>query len=59
MRERVLIKRYSKGRLYNTETASYVSLGDLADMLVQGRRIIVRDAKTGEDITGEILDELH
>ena len=59
MHERVLIKRYARGRLYNTETGAYVSLADLADILVNGRRIIARDAKTGEDITSEILDKLH
>jgi hypothetical protein len=36
-----------------------VSLSDLADMLVKGLRIIVEDAKTGDDVTSEILDMLH
>jgi hypothetical protein len=31
---------------------------DLADMLVNGIRIIAEDAETGEDDTSEILDRL-
>jgi polyhydroxyalkanoate synthesis regulator protein len=59
MRKTVLIKRENKGRLYNTESMTYLSLSDLADLLVNGRRIAVQDAETGEDVTSEILDLLH
>ena len=55
---RVAIKRFGDGRLYNTEADTYVSLPDLADMLVNGKRIVAEDAETGEDITGDILDLL-
>ena len=55
----VLIERKGDNRLYNTESMSLVSLSDLADMLVNGLRIIVEDAETGEDVTSEILDRLH
>ena len=55
---KVAIKRFGDGRLYNTEADTYVSLTDLADMLVNGKRIVAEDAKTGEDITGDILDLL-
>jgi polyhydroxyalkanoate synthesis repressor PhaR len=55
----VLIKRYVGSRLYNTETFAYVSLADIAEMLLRGRRFIVREAATGEDITRDILDRLH
>ena len=58
MHERILIKRFSDSRLYNTETGAYVSLADLADMLVSRQRIIVQDAETGENITSEVLDLL-
>jgi polyhydroxyalkanoate synthesis regulator protein len=33
-RPEVLIKRYDGRRLYNTETATYVSLDELAEMLL-------------------------
>ena len=55
---RVAIKRFGDGRLYNTEADTHVSLTDLADMLVNGKRIVAEDAETGEDITGDILDLL-
>jgi polyhydroxyalkanoate synthesis repressor PhaR len=56
---KVLIKRYAGHRLYNTETSTYVTLDDLATMLMSGRRFIVQEADTGEDVTGDILDRLH
>jgi polyhydroxyalkanoate synthesis repressor PhaR len=51
-----LIKRYAGERLYNTATASYVSLSDLARMVLRGQRFIVREAETGADITRSLLD---
>ena len=52
---KVAIKRFGDGRLYNTEADTYVSLTDLADMLVNGKHIVAEDAETGEDITYDIL----
>jgi len=57
--EPVLIKRYDNRRLYNTVTASYVTLDDLESMVLSGERFVVRDARTGEDITRVLLDRLH
>lgn len=57
--EPVLIKRYDERRLYNTMTARYVTLGDLAEMTLDGRRFVVTDARTGKDVTRELLDRLH
>jgi len=59
MRKTVQIKREGDRRLHNTESGTYVSVSDLGDMLVDGQRIVVQDANTGEDITSEILDLLH
>jgi hypothetical protein len=36
-----------------------ILLNDLSDLLVRGQRILVREAETGEDITSDILDQLH
>ncbi len=55
----VLIKRYGGRRLYNTTDLTYVSLYDLAEMIVSHRRFVVRDAETGDDVSREILDRLH
>ena len=58
MAHRVPIKRFGDGRLYNTEADTYVSLTDLADMLVNGKHIVAEDAETGEDITYDVLELL-
>jgi polyhydroxyalkanoate synthesis repressor PhaR len=55
----VLIKRYAGRRLYNTVSSTYVTLEDLADMILAGGRFIVPDAETGVDITRDVLDRLH
>jgi PHB/PHA accumulation regulator DNA-binding domain len=55
----VLIKRYAGRRLYDTMNSTYVTLDDLANMILAGERFTVRDAETGTDITRDILDRLH
>jgi polyhydroxyalkanoate synthesis repressor PhaR len=57
--EPVLIKRYGNQRLYDTVAARYVSFDELAGMILNGEKFVVRDARTGEDITHAILDRLH
>ena len=57
--EPVLIKRYDKRRLYNTWTGGYVTLNDLADMVLHGEKFVVKDAHTGEDVTRALLDRPH
>ncbi len=56
--EPVVIKKYANRRLYNTETSSYVTLEDLADLVREGRDFVVRDAKTGEDLTRQVLAQI-
>jgi polyhydroxyalkanoate synthesis regulator protein len=55
----ILIKRYAGRRLYNTASLTYVSLDDLANMITNDHRFVVRDAETGADITSDILSRLH
>ena len=55
----ILIKRYANRRLYNTVSATYVCLDDLANMIRAGERFVVRDAETGADLTREVLNRLH
>jgi polyhydroxyalkanoate synthesis regulator protein len=50
------IKRYAGCRLYNTATLSYATPEELRAMAGKGRRLIVRDARSGDDITREVLD---
>jgi polyhydroxyalkanoate synthesis repressor PhaR len=56
--EPITIKRYDNSRLYNTSAGSYVSLQDIADMVEDDDEFIVRDAKSGEDITTIVLKQI-
>lgn len=57
-KEPVVIKKYANRRLYNTESSSYVTLDHLCQMVKDGRDFVVRDAKTGEDITHTVLTQI-
>jgi polyhydroxyalkanoate synthesis repressor PhaR len=52
------LKKYANRRLYDTETSTFLSLTQVADLVRQGREIHVVDAKTGEDVTGFILAQI-
>ena len=54
----VTIKKYANRRLYNTATSSYVTLENLCDMVRNGEDFVVRDAKSGEDITRPVLTQI-
>ena len=54
----VVVKKYANRRLYNTESSSYITLDNLADMVRQGRDFVVYDAKTGDDITRSVLTQI-
>ena len=54
----VTIKKYANRRLYNTATSSYVTLDDLCVMVRNGEDFVVRDAKSGDDITRQVLTQI-
>lgn len=54
----VVVKKYANRRLYNTETSSYITLDNLADMIRAGRDFVVYDAKSGDDITRGVLTQI-
>lgn len=54
----VIIKKYANRRLYNTDTSTYVTLEDLAEMVRGERDFVVYDAKTGEDLTHAVLTQI-
>jgi polyhydroxyalkanoate synthesis repressor PhaR len=56
--EPITIKKYANRRLYNTDTSSYVTLDDLAEMVRAERDFVVYDAKTGEDLTHAVLTQI-
>ncbi len=49
------IKKYPNRRLYDTQTSSYVTLVELKKLVMDGMPMVVRDAKTGDDLTRSIL----
>jgi polyhydroxyalkanoate synthesis repressor PhaR len=54
----VVIKKYANRRLYNTASSSYVTLDDLSLMVKDGADFVVQDAKTGENITRQVLTQI-
>jgi polyhydroxyalkanoate synthesis repressor PhaR len=56
--EIIPIKRYPNRRLYDRQARRYITLQDLEDLVVQGKKIEVRDSKTGEDLTRSILTQI-
>lgn len=56
--EPIVIKKYANRRLYNTAKSSYVTLDHLSQMVRDGLDFVVRDAKSGEDITRSVLAQI-
>jgi polyhydroxyalkanoate synthesis repressor PhaR len=54
----VIVKKYANRRLYNTESSSYITLDNLAEMVRKDRDFVVYDAKTGDDITRTVLTQI-
>jgi polyhydroxyalkanoate synthesis repressor PhaR len=54
----VIIKKYANRRLYDTESSSYITLDRLAEMVRQKREFKVVDARSGEDITHNVLTQI-
>jgi polyhydroxyalkanoate synthesis repressor PhaR len=55
---KVTIKKYANRRLYDTESSTYITLDRLAQMVRESREFEVVDAKTGEDITRQVLTQI-
>src|SRR5512138_421367 len=50
-----VLKKYPNRRLYDTQTSSYITLADVKKMVLEGQDFVVRDAKTGDELTRSIL----
>ena len=50
-----LIKKYPNRRLYDTKTSSYITLADVKQMVLKKEDFQVVDAKSGDDLTRQIL----
>jgi polyhydroxyalkanoate synthesis repressor PhaR len=55
---KVTIKKYANRRLYDTESSTYITLDRLAQMVREGREFEVVDAKSGDDITRQVLTQI-
>lgn len=54
----VVIKKYANRRLYNTDSSTYVTLDDLAEMVRAGNDFVVFDARSNEDLTHSVLTQI-
>lgn len=54
----IIIKKYANRRLYDTGRSSYVTLDDLCQMVKEGQDFVVQDAKSGEDLTRQVLTQI-
>jgi polyhydroxyalkanoate synthesis repressor PhaR len=50
-----LIKKYPNRRLYDTQTSTYITLVDVKQLVVDEEEFQVIDAKSGDDLTRQIL----
>ncbi|NZA26763.1 polyhydroxyalkanoate synthesis repressor PhaR [Luteimonas sp. SJ-92] len=50
-----IIKKYPNRRLYDTEISSYITIEDVRQLIVDGESFEVRDAKSGDDLTRQVL----
>ncbi|MFC3715911.1 polyhydroxyalkanoate synthesis repressor PhaR [Luteimonas soli] len=50
-----VIKKYPNRRLYDTDISSYITIEDVRQLIVDGEDFEVRDAKSGDDLTRQVL----
>jgi polyhydroxyalkanoate synthesis repressor PhaR len=50
-----VIKKYPNRRLYDTDTSTYITLAEVRQLVMDKALFLVRDAKTGDDLTRSIL----
>lgn len=50
-----VVKKYPNRRLYDTRTSSYITLAEVRKLVMAAETFVVRDAKTGQDLTRSIL----
>ncbi len=56
--DKVVIKKYANRRLYDTAQSKYIVLQDVIDFINNGVDFKIEDAKSGEDITRTILNQI-
>ncbi|MDJ0622808.1 MAG: polyhydroxyalkanoate synthesis regulator DNA-binding domain-containing protein [Desulfocapsaceae bacterium] len=58
MGNKIDIKKYPNRRLYNTETSTYITIKDVAELIKSGHQVQVTDVTTGEDMTAMVLTQI-
>lgn len=58
MGRKIVIKKYPNRKLYNTDSASYISYKDIVEMIKAGDSVIVVDNRTKQDITRFTLTQI-
>lgn len=58
MDEKIILKKYSNRRLYDTRQSCYVTLEDVTGLIKSGNQIEIIDAATKEDVTAFILTQV-
>jgi polyhydroxyalkanoate synthesis repressor PhaR len=53
-----ILKKYGNRRLYDTRESCYVNLERVADLVREGESVTVVDAKSGEDLTRQVLTQI-
>ena len=50
-----IIKKYPNRRLYDTDSSTYITLAEVRRLVMDHTPFVVRDAKSGDDLTRSIL----
>jgi polyhydroxyalkanoate synthesis repressor PhaR len=50
-----VVKKYPNRRLYDTDSSTYITLAEVKQLVLDSQPMVVRDAKTNEDLTRSIL----
>lgn len=53
-----IIKRYQNRKLYDTHQSCYVTLDEIADMIMRGEEVAVIDNRSKKDITSSTLTQI-
>lgn len=53
-----IIRKYANRRLYDTVSKQYVNLDEIAHLIREGSDVQVVDARSGEDLTRDILTQI-
>ena len=50
-----VIKKYPNRRLYDTNTSAYITVAEVKKLVMGSEPLVVRDAKSGEDLTRAVF----